>query len=212
MNNGVLTRSYLESLTSAELLDLADEYGIEIPVGLNRRFIVGELLECSCENQGGGGLLEAASAMEEETGLPSGYNENQISAIVRNPVWAYVMWDIRDSDLSAARRAAFQQMLCIRALRFENTKSPEPAEYFDLPVSSDDRDRYVFIPPGPAVLRFDLVLSSSTLAVSRRILFPRRLPDIEAAARMRSVSPVLQLSGLSELLKKQFEQHRQSFS
>ena len=45
MDNNMLSRPYLESLTSAQLFELAEQYGIDIPPDLNRRFIIGELLE-----------------------------------------------------------------------------------------------------------------------------------------------------------------------
>ncbi|MEE0998901.1 MAG: hypothetical protein UIH41_04470 [Treponemataceae bacterium] len=45
MNTMIVSRTYLESLSTADLISLADEYGIDIPENLNRRFIIGELLE-----------------------------------------------------------------------------------------------------------------------------------------------------------------------
>ena len=45
-----LTLSYLETLSSADLIALADDYGIDIPDNLNRRFIIGELLEVAQES------------------------------------------------------------------------------------------------------------------------------------------------------------------
>ena len=44
-----VTRSYLERLSTSDLISLADEYGIDIPEDLNRRFIIGELLEATEE-------------------------------------------------------------------------------------------------------------------------------------------------------------------
>ena len=35
-----LSRNHLETLTSSQLIELADEYGIDIPDDLNRRFII----------------------------------------------------------------------------------------------------------------------------------------------------------------------------
>ena len=45
MDTMLVSRTYLESLSTADLISLADEYGIDIPENLNRRFIIGELLE-----------------------------------------------------------------------------------------------------------------------------------------------------------------------
>ena len=45
MEKTFLTRQYLETLSSADLMALAEDYDIDIPAELNRRFIIGELLE-----------------------------------------------------------------------------------------------------------------------------------------------------------------------
>ena len=47
MDTMLLSRTYLESLSTADLFSLAEEYGIDIPENLNRRFIIGELLDIS---------------------------------------------------------------------------------------------------------------------------------------------------------------------
>jgi hypothetical protein len=43
MENKSFTLAYLETLSSADLIALADDYGIDIPDNLNRRFIIGKL-------------------------------------------------------------------------------------------------------------------------------------------------------------------------
>src|SRR5574344_1425139 len=49
MEKKFLSRQYLESISTADLISLADDYGIDIPDNLNRRFIIGELLEVADE-------------------------------------------------------------------------------------------------------------------------------------------------------------------
>ena len=44
-----LTRAKLETLSSSELLEIADEYGIDAPDDLNRQLIIGDLLELASE-------------------------------------------------------------------------------------------------------------------------------------------------------------------
>ena len=58
MDKKILTRSYLETLSSSDLVSLADDYGIDIPDNLSRRFIIGELLEIA-EGEGITPLLSA---------------------------------------------------------------------------------------------------------------------------------------------------------
>ncbi|MBP5464584.1 MAG: hypothetical protein J6Y13_05365, partial [Treponema sp.] len=49
MEEQILSRKKLESLTNDELRELADTYGLDIPSNLNRNFIIGELLEYAQE-------------------------------------------------------------------------------------------------------------------------------------------------------------------
>ena len=51
MERADITRSYLETLSSADLNDLAEEYGIDIPEDLTRRFVIAELLEAAVEDE-----------------------------------------------------------------------------------------------------------------------------------------------------------------
>ncbi|MDR1786719.1 MAG: DUF4912 domain-containing protein, partial [Spirochaetaceae bacterium] len=51
MNELFLSRKYLETLSSADLITLADKYGIDIPEDLNRRFIIAELADIAAEAQ-----------------------------------------------------------------------------------------------------------------------------------------------------------------
>lgn len=221
MDNNMLSRPYLESLTSAQLFELAEQYGIDIPPDLNRRFIIGELLEEleSERNELSDDIQTTEISISEPTALPPSYNETQISVIIRNPAWVYVFWDIREIDLKTVVEAAEKGNLYIRVLRFLDEESPDPNEIFDISISAEDRDQYVFIKPGSNVLRFDLVVSNETdtklyqtFAVSRRVILPKILPDIDSSARVRTVSPILELSGLPQILKCQYEEYRQSFS
>ena len=49
MENIPISLSYLETLSTADLIELAEEYDLDIPEQLNRRFIIAELLEIADE-------------------------------------------------------------------------------------------------------------------------------------------------------------------
>ena len=49
MENVAVNRAYLESLSFADLVSLADQNGIDVPEDLNRSFLIGELLEVCSE-------------------------------------------------------------------------------------------------------------------------------------------------------------------
>jgi hypothetical protein len=107
-----ISRSYLESLTTGELIALAESQEIDVPPGLERGFIIGEILDAFPDNDFS---LEEEAAAPDRKGfsgpvpLPKRYNITYIEIIVRDPLWVYVFWEIRDSDREALENdPAFQ--------------------------------------------------------------------------------------------------------
>ena len=64
MESKKLDRNYLETLSSAELISIADEYGVDIPDDLNRRLIIGDLLELAEEMNSSAEKTETISVLE----------------------------------------------------------------------------------------------------------------------------------------------------
>ena len=128
-----ITRAYLESLTSGDLFRMADNSGIDIPPGLDRIFIIEELLESVSEDEpadpqeepsdpsdpidprdprnppeastntsvGSGNSSHRApedSFSSESAHLPKQYNITFIEVMIRDPLWAFVFWEIKAQD------------------------------------------------------------------------------------------------------------------
>ena len=83
MEGKKLSRTYLETLPSADLISLADEYGIDIPENLNRRFIIGELLEVEedFDHRDQDNFSDSVHGVAPVTQLPNTYNETQIYVV-----------------------------------------------------------------------------------------------------------------------------------
>ncbi len=225
MENKNLSRSYLETLSTADLIALADDFDIDIPDNLNRCFIIGELLEVSEEvNQ-----KKIEEDINTEDGevpvnsvddkLPDTYNETVICAILRNPAWVYVYWDIKNSDLIRLNIGNGFLSLVLRVSFFDDIISNSPIETFDVQIGVSDRQQYVLLPPGKKFMRIDLVAKFSgkedeNLAVSRKIELPEGPSILNNALPGRDVeiTPILKLSGMKNILKSHYEHHRQSFS
>ena len=76
MDTSVVSRVYLETLSTADLIALADEYGIDIPENLNRRFIIGELLEAAEEiNDSNSEEMQEVDEIPSSFTLPLSYNK-----------------------------------------------------------------------------------------------------------------------------------------
>ena len=125
MENIPISLSYLETLSTADLLELAEEYDLDIPEQLNRRFIISELLEIADElnDENIDDIETTEDSVETTTELPLTYNETQIDVILRNPAWAYVFWDISSSDLQDVINAKGFSKLILKVHFWESIDS-----------------------------------------------------------------------------------------
>jgi hypothetical protein len=218
MDTMLISRTYLESLSTADLISLADEYGIDIPEELNRRFIIGELLEViEDSNTEKKDTLQESDTLPEGNELPLSYNETCITVILRNPAWIYVYWDISNADLERIHTSVSNFNLTLKLCFFSRDSEEKPTEIFDITVNQKDRDQYILLPRTDYSLRVDLVIEEknqqqSILARSKTINLPQNLPQINTETLEQEITPIMELSGYKELLKKHYLNHRESFN
>ena len=218
MDTMLVSRTYLESLSTADLISLADDYGIDIPENLNRRFIIGELLE-AVEDAGEEKkeTLQESDVIPEGNELPVSYNETSITAVIRNPAWVYVYWDISTFDLEKLQKDNTLSSLALKLCFFSRDNDEKPIEVFDISVSLKDREQYILLPTTAYSLRVDLISEhknqlSQVLAFSKTIYLPQNLPQISTKTLEQDISPIMELSGFKELLKNHYLNHRESFN
>lgn len=218
MDTMLVSRTYLESLSTADLISLADEYGIDIPENLNRRFIIGELLE-AVEDAGEEKkeTLQESDVLPEGKELPTSYNETCITAVIRNPAWVYVYWDISSFDIEKLQQNHGFSSLSLKLCFFSGADAEKPAEVFDISVSLKDREQYILLPTTNRYLRVDLVSEfknqlPQVLAYSKTINLPQNLPQINTKTLEQDISPIMELSGFKEIIKNHYLNHRESFN
>lgn len=221
METPFLTRAYLETLSSSDLIALADDYDIDIPENLNRRFIIGELLDVAEElnqNQKNEMIISGNAVSDSSDKLPDSYNETNLTVMFRNPVWVYVYWDISSEDLYTLRHTK-QLSLLLHVSFYEDTEAPKSADSFDIQVAFADREQYILIPPGKKVMRIDLVYQSegqhmNILASSKKIELIHGCEALSESkpGKVLAFSPIMELSGINDLLRIHYIQHRQSFT
>lgn len=218
MDTMLVSRTYLESLSTADLISLADEYGIDIPENLNRRFIIGELLE-AVEDAGEEKkeTLQESDVLPEGSELPTSYNETCITAIIRNPAWVYVYWDISSFDIEKLQQNHSFSSLSLKLSFFSRTDTEKPSDVFDISVSLKDREQYILLPTTNYSLRVDLVSEfknqlPQVLAYSKTINLPQNLPQINTKTLEQDISPIMELSGFKEIIKNHYLNHRESFN
>jgi len=215
----VLSKTYLETLSSADLALLAEDFGADVPEDINRRFMIAELLELDAETRRAEAedALSAAApsrAAAAEARLPASYNETWVRAVHSSPVWLFVFWDISESDrweIEDSGESAFGSLI----LRAAPASAPGSA-VFDVPVKLTDTERHILLPPGETYIRIELLWEAPAvqprlLAVSGSVPLIRPCPDFRAAM-LGGPPPLLELSGIRDVMREHFVRHGAMFS
>jgi len=219
MEQTPLTLAYLETLSTADLLALADDFGIDIPEGLNRRFILGELLELaeydSRERSDSGILIDAAYASPADD-LPETYNETSVSMLLRDPGWLFVYWDFHANLFSAITGNFRFETFFLRVSSLSSVSPVVAKDWFDVNVGNQDRQWYVHLPSDEKAVRVDLYSRNTQekeqlLAKSPILSVPVSVNAVSPVGDRRRLPPLVELSGIAELRKQHFNNHRQSF-
>jgi len=207
-SNGQLSRSRLESLSTTELVKLAEDFGVDIPPGLERIFIIEELLlesaylsEPKTENE-----IQIIPSYTESVALPKQYNISFIEVIIRDPLWAYVFWEIKSHDREMHENEDDFNGYCLRVIPLvegENIqKSKENS--FTVSIDKDDSARYLgFAEHSPQtegryVIKLSVIRGESELqiAVSQPFNMPRLIESGHFGEA--EVNPFMRLSGAHE--------------
>jgi len=141
-----VSRIWLESLSTDELIKHADSYGVDIPPELERIFIIEEILEAAnTDIQEPEDLIEVNHSYSEPVLLPKQYNVSYIEVIIRDPLWVFVFWEIKLHDKGIYENAKDFGGYFLRVIKLDkNGKELESDENsFTVSVSREDCARYL---------------------------------------------------------------------
>jgi hypothetical protein len=200
----LITRSYLESLTTRELAALGDSWGIDLPPDLERIFIIEELMEFRAEADDDTAETEAPlgkAEYSELAPLPRQYNRTFIEVLIRDPLWAYTFWEIKSADKDLYEQAADFQGYCLRVVP-ESGSSGGGESPFTVSVGPDDTAWYLGFPPEGGRYRVELCVARDSggpvLAVSTPFRLPKLLGSPGAPDSQKGLNPLISLSGRDE--------------
>jgi len=146
-----VTRHWLESLSTEQLIKLADSYGVDIPPGLERIFIIEEILEVTNiddqENSNDTEAMEVNEDYSETVALPGQYNISYIEVMIRDPLWIFSFWEIKKHDRELHENEDDFNGYCLRLIPLDkNGKEKNPNDnHFTVSVSAEDSGRYLGI-------------------------------------------------------------------
>ena len=218
MNEDTINRASLEKLSFSDLVQLADEYGVDVPEDLDRRFLIAELLELAEESNNREDEMIIASESDDQQPLilNGNFNETQVSCVLRNPAWLFVFWNLNSTD--AARIADNPSCsLKLRICSLSDPKDLKPEEAFEVQTPSQSQEQYVLLPKGKKYIKVELVCvkggAGEVIAFSPVISIPQGAAVVNdlQPGREEAFSPVIELSGIKELLTEQYKNHRHSF-
>ncbi|MCL2477927.1 MAG: DUF4912 domain-containing protein [Treponema sp.] len=198
----------METLTTSELVKLADVHGVDIPLGLDRIFIIEELLELAAFDMeiDEEYTEEPQSRLIESASLPKKYNITYLEVLVRDPLWVYVYWEVKGADREVFDRALDFNGYFLKVSPWGRTA---PDEIFTVPLNSDDNARYLGFPPAEdnteilhRSYRVELFAERGgdeiLLAASNPFKLPILSPRIDRKEKDDN-SPLINLSGIKNL-------------
>jgi hypothetical protein len=98
--------------------------------------------------QSNGATVDTEEA--EAVKLPAQYNVTYIEALVRDPLWVFVYWEIRAAAKQAIEKTQGFTSYMLRVKLFECKMGNELENLFSVPVSISDNCLYLNFPPdGP---------------------------------------------------------------
>jgi hypothetical protein len=211
VDEALLDRPFLERLTTAELVKLADRAGIDVPPGLERIVLIGALLETV---DGIEGVIEETSSFTaaekrlpaSTAPIPRHYNITYVNVLVRDPQWAFAFWEINSRDREIHERAGD---FCGYRLRVEphpGPAGPRPKtggdRSFTVQVGTGDSAWYLGFSPAGGTFTVELVATRREEPVVLAVSDPFTLPKLHEPLGNRyskaSHNPLLRLSGIDE--------------
>ncbi len=195
-----MTRERLLQFSVDTLVEMAEEEGISVSQGISKDKLVEQLLEVIDEDQteqesGNNPLMrvmETKYDLVNETPapqdwdqfpLPASYNETFVRLILRDPLWAFAYWEIRESDFTHIDDEPAIDELFLRVHELPAAGSNgKGIDYFDIPIRTNDISWYINLPKLGASYFTELVSSTAgmekVLCKSNNITSPTETFDL----------------------------------
>jgi hypothetical protein len=213
-----LKRPYLESLTTHELVSLADCFGIDIPFELDRIFMIEALMDIVTEYTGaidGMHLPESGSEepekrtlietdIPEPVALPKRYNITFIEVLIRDPLWVFTFWEIKSHDKERYEKAPDFGGYHLKVSPMGGGLPSQWEDIFIVPVGTGDTAWYLDFPPAEGHFKVDLCVLKGeevhVLATSRPFRLPKLInpPNLGNELEEEYQEPLIRLSGAED--------------
>jgi uncharacterized protein len=214
----------LHSMATDSLIEIARRLGLDLPEGLERPFIIEEILDAQDDDHSSqvSGSLSTLSGLDalpaeapdgaegasiaEAPGLnDTRYNESSIMAILKDPSWAYLTWDLKEDEYRPTAESE-SKAFSIRVLELASPLDPakNALSWFDFSITSQDGEWYVNLPEDGMSYVFELGANSNrdrkVLARSNIVQTPKVRRERDFERLPRTTKTLLELSGYSDYI------------
>jgi hypothetical protein len=181
-----LDRSFLERLSTDELIKLADTCGIDIPPDLARSIIIEELIDIDAENEEPEErkfqpLRERN--LSDTAPIPKQYNITFIEVLIRDPLWAFTFWEINTNSKEWYERSAAFGGYFLKVRPAGGDVAAAEDRSFTVAVGNQDNAWYLGFSPAGGCFRVELCAhygeTADVLAVSRPFRMPLLFNPLE---------------------------------
>ncbi len=233
-----LSKKYLESISTDELLKVAEIYGLFIPNNLDRHFIIQELLELGETDEEESKektaitlsrLIEESESEDEIDDLDDimdikkskkmkiSYSSTEVHLLLRDPMWLFAFWDFSKNEFKKIREDLNFETFFLRVFLFKENNKEDPYDYYDIEIDSADRSRYFYLSFDDILTRVAIYVryadqNISLISQSNCIYLKRSNIEDKLCKINNADTSIEELSGISILKKSHFKNYRQAFS
>ncbi len=171
-----MTREKLQSLSETTLKSIAQREGIRDHEASDHSELIDLILEAMEEDRAERETSnnaamrleyrkydilkdeEVEALTKEEYPLPESYNVSRIVLMLRDPSWAFVYWDINQTEFQSFKAETGYEGFFLRVYEFvgEEVNQEKLSDFFDIPVEETDASRYINLPRGGSSYIVDL--------------------------------------------------------
>jgi hypothetical protein len=121
----------------------------------------------------------SADSFSGSVPFPKQYNITFVEVMIRDPLWAFALWEIKDHDRKAFERTAGFDSYCLRINLVGETGEKDHQSCFTVRIEPEDASRYITFPSENTGGRFQMELcalledKTEVLAFSQVFSMPR---------------------------------------
>lgn len=216
MRKRKIKRNQLQSLTTSDLIDLANSLELFVPPNFSRVQLIKEILSMDSELENlPYNVIKNLPLEDEVESLPASYGMTEIRILLRDPMWLFAFWDINANMLEKLTSEDPELSIFLRVMSFNSEEDDSYYAFEDINVKKEERSTYIHTSINEEVtqvaLMFKTKQKTEVLAKSNFIYMPRKNIKNNLCIDKSSMSEIMKLSGLEYVQQWHFQHYKALF-